>query len=382
MKAVPGVPKLTDLIIISRRAIHQWYALIRTATARGNGSMPRELIAVAPREPVLRDYSEPPLGPSDVRIVTEFGAPKHGTEMGMYTNEAPTSHARYDMEWRCFVPLASAAPSFPRPLGNMCVGTITDVGTEVTGFKVGDRVGGHLPLREVHVVSTQRLFLMEPGFSPEAAVCIDPADAALAMRDAHMRVGDRAAVFGLGAIGLFAVQYCRLSGADLVIAVDPVAHRRVLALRMGADVALDPTTCDAGLEIRKLTNRTGADVVLEVSGNAAALHHAIRGACYGGTVGVISVAHGGPALNLGQEFHFNRINLISARTVSEPFPEMMGWDHRRVDDLAQRWLQSGRLTAEGIVSPIVSFDDCAEAYRRIEHHPEESVKLGVRFGTA
>jgi threonine dehydrogenase-like Zn-dependent dehydrogenase len=341
--------------------------------------MPRELVALGPRQPVLREFAEPPLGPGDVRIQTEFGAPKHGTEIPIYRGDAPTSQHRYDPDWRCFLPRDSSAPVFPVPLGNMGVGTVTAVGEAVTTCRVGDRVFGHLPLRDVHVVPARRVQRMPDGLSDEAAVCLDPADAAMAMRDAHVRLGDRAAVFGLGARGLFAVQYCRLSGADVVIAVDPVERRRALALALGADIALDPTACDAGLEIRTLTDRVGVDVALEVSSNAAALHHAIRGARYGGTVGVISVAHAGPALNLGQEFHFNRINLVSARTVSQPFPEIAGWDHRRVEALALKWLSDGKLSAKGIVWPIVPFDECVAAYQRIEDHPEESVKLGVRF---
>ncbi len=44
--------------------------------------MPRELIAVAPRQPLIREYEEPPLPPQQVRIRSEFSAPKHGTELG------------------------------------------------------------------------------------------------------------------------------------------------------------------------------------------------------------------------------------------------------------------------------------------------------------
>ena len=358
-----------------------WLPAAKGSPVKGT-TLARELVAVAPRQPVLRKYAEPPLGPNDVRIRSEFGAAKHGTEIPIYRGDAPTSQARYDPAWRCFLPREDLSAVFPVPLGNMCVGAVTAVGADVTTCQIGDRVFGHLPLRDVHVVPATRVKVMPPGLSDEAAVCLDPADAAFAMRDAHVRVGDRTAVFGLGAIGLFVVQYCRLSGADLVIAVDPVEHRRALAKQLGADIVLDPTACDAGLEIRMLTERVGVDVALEVSSNAAALHHAIRGTRYGGTVGVISVAHVGPALNLGQEFHFNRINLISARTVSQPFPEIAGWDHGRVESLALQWLTSGKLCAEGIVRPIVAFDDCVEVYRRIEDHPEESVKLGVRFAPA
>jgi len=43
------------------------------------------------------------------------------------------------------------------------------------------------------------------------------------------------------------------------------------------------------------------------------------------------------------------------------------------------WLTSGRLGAQGIVTPIVPFAESAEAYRAIDEHPEQSIKLGIRF---
>ena len=43
------------------------------------------------------------------------------------------------------------------------------------------------------------------------------------------------------------------------------------------------------------------------------------------------------------------------------------------------WLVSGRVSTEGIITPIVPFADAAEAYRAIDEHPEDSIKLGIRF---
>ena len=48
-------------------------------------------------------------------------------------------------------------------------------------------------------------------------------------------------------------------------------------------------------------------------------------------------------------------------------------------DLALSWLVSGRMRADGIVTPIVDFADSAEAYRAIDERPQESIKLGIRF---
>lgn len=344
--------------------------------------MPRELVAVAPRTPELRDYAPPPLGPGLVRVVSEIGAAKHGTELMGYRGEAVFNTNRYDRDLRILVPKPEAEVArggFPITLGNMIVGRVEAVGEGVTGFAPGDRVFGHLPLRDVHVVPAERLATLPPDLTPEAALCTDPADAALAMRDAHVRIGDRVAVFGLGAIGLFAVQYCRLSGASMVIACDPVAHRRTLARQFGADVALDPIEGDVGLEIHRLTGGLGADVTLEVSGSSRALHQAVRATKYAGKVAVIAAYGTGAAqLNLGDEFHWNAIDLVSCRTVSLPLRDY-GWDHERILTLAETLLRSGKLQYQGVIDPIVPFEETPAAYRMIDADPTGSVKLGVRF---
>ena len=342
--------------------------------------MPTELVAVAPRTPVLREYTPPPLGPGTVRVVSELGASKHGTELMAYRGTAIFNTHRYDRDLRMLVPKEEQTTGFPLTLGNMIVGRVVEVGPGVDRFAAGDRVYGHLPLRDEQVAPVERLDKLPDDLPPEAALCTDPVDAALAMRDAHVRVGDRVAVFGLGAIGLFDVQLCLLSGASLVIGVDPVPARRALAETFGAHVTLDPTaTDDVGLEIHRLTGGLGVDVALEVSGNSHALHQAVRSTKYRGTVGVIAAyGSGASGLNLGDEFHWNAIDLVSCRTVSLPLRDY-GWDHERILHLAETLLREKKLRHEGVLDPIVPFSETPDAYRRIDADAASAIKLGVRF---
>ena len=53
------------------------------------------------------------------------------------------------------------------------------------------------------------------------------------MRDGHVRPGDAVAVYGLGAIGQIAAQICKRLGASPVIVIDPIAHRREIAVKTG-----------------------------------------------------------------------------------------------------------------------------------------------------
>jgi threonine dehydrogenase-like Zn-dependent dehydrogenase len=369
--------------------------------------MPRELVAIAARTPILRDYAEPPLAPDQVRIRTEFASPKHGTELVGYRNE-PAAQRQYDRELGAVVSPAIGDP-FPVALGNMAVGSVVAAGSNVTRLRVGERVFGHWPIRETHTAGEHDVDPMPAGLSDEAAVCLDPAVMAFPIRDARIGLGDRVAIFGMGAIGLLAVQMARMAGAGQVIAVDPLADRRQLAREFGADSALDPREGDIGLAIREITRRPtvvhaaaewpagdrivggyreratqitdlGVDVAVEVSGNTRALHQAIRATRYGGTICVLSYYGGeGAGLFLGEEFHINQLQLISARAQSLPLRNAPGWTLARMVETCLAWLVSGRLRVDGIVTPTVSFTDAVDAYRAIDEHPEQSIKLGIRF---
>jgi len=379
-------------------------------SARIESVVPRELIAIAPRTPILREYKAPPLAPGQIRIHTVFASPKHGTELVGYRND-PAGQRVYDRELGAIMPRPESAGSgFPQPLGNMAVGIVCEVGPAAERFRVGDRVFGHWPIRETHTVDEQLVDPMPPNLSEEAAVCLDPAVMAFPMRDARIGLGDWVAVFGMGAIGLLAVQLARLGGADQIIAVDLIAERRELAVRFGADVALDPRADggDIGLAIRELTRKgtdgaalerpagehivggyrerptqftdLGVDVAVEVSGSSRALHDAIRSTRFGGTICVLSY-YGSDAkeLHLGEEFHINRLQLVSARAQSLPLRDAPGWTLTRLVETCLTWLVSGKLRVDGIVTPIVPFEQAAEAYRAIDEHPEQSIKLGIRF---
>lgn len=340
--------------------------------------MPRELVAIAPREPVIREYELPELQPNQVRVRSQFSAPKHGTELGMYRGTSAFSRGTWDPELLIFRRREGEPPGFPMHLGNMAVGIVTEVGAQVTRFKVGDRVFGHMPIREVHTVREDRLLPAPEGMSPEAIVYWDPAEFALgAVRDANIRLGERVAIFGMGAIGLMAAQMAKLSGAEWLAVVDPLENRRQAALRHGAHAAYDPREVDVGETIKRETGG-GVDVAIEASGAYPALHEAIRCTHLCGLVVPLAFYEGDArGLFLGEEWHMNRITMRSSRSISDPNRDHPMWHSKRIADYAFQLLREGRLSVEGLVSPIVPFDECADAYRRIDEAPGESIKLGI-----
>ncbi len=347
--------------------------------------MPKELLAIAPKEPVLAEYEEPPLKPDQIRIKSCFSAEKHGTMLPIYRGLSAFSEKAFDPETGLFIPKhrgGGQSISFPIRLGNMTVGTVIEVGSQVKRFRVGDRVYGYLPIRETHTVHEKDVNHAPPELSDEEIVCIDPATVALmAVREGHLRLGDSVAVFGLGAVGLMTIQMAKLSGALLVIGVEPIEKRRKLAKSYGADIVIDPTSCDVGLEIKKITKWKGVDITIETSGSYAALHQAIRGTRYGGTIVPVSWYHGeARELNLGEEWHFNRHIMVSgARVESEPYRDYPLWNRERVYQTVIEFFKKKLLRVDGLLSPIVQFKDVVEAYRMLDERPEETIKLGVRY---
>jgi threonine dehydrogenase-like Zn-dependent dehydrogenase len=340
--------------------------------------MVRELIAPAANQVAWREVEPPALQPHQVRVLSGHGAAKHGTEMALYRGYAGP-RGRYAADLRLFR-TDRAGVAYPVALGNMVVGKVVEVGADVDRLKVGDTVFNYGSFREEHVwPDTVRQ--LPDGVPWQAAVCLDPADFALgALRDGHVRIGDAVAVFGMGAIGLLAVQLAVQAGAYPVIALDPLAQRRDLALAVGAHQALDPSTCDAGLEIKLLTGKRGADVCIEYSGSHLALQAALRGVAYLGTVVAGAWPGAYPAgLDFGAEAHMNRPHIVFSRACSEPNPDYPNWDEERIFAVVWRLLAEGRLETVALVQPVVNFEDLLEAYPRIVTEPHNFLKLGVRF---
>jgi threonine dehydrogenase-like Zn-dependent dehydrogenase len=258
-------------------------------------------------------------------------------------------------------------------------------GDGVVRFSVGDRVCGYGGIRETQVIDAvdDPFLLLVPEAMPwKSALCLDPAQFALGgIRDGHVRLGDRVAVFGLGAIGAIAAQMARAAGAAYVAVVDPIQKRRDAAVQAGADAAFDPWREDVGLELKRATNRAGVDSAIETSGSEEALQQALRGLAYGGTIAFVGWARAfSGTLDLGKEAHFNNAVLVFSRASSEPNRDHPRWDRRRIASSCWSMLASGAIDCEKIIDPVVGFDEAPGAYEEyVDRNPQKSVKLGIAF---
>lgn len=212
-------------------------------------------------------------------------------------------------------------------IGHELVGTVVAAGERVTRIAPGDRVVGcfHVAcggcwacLRGwYHKCERSRTFghgaalgglpgtQAELALVPHADLCLRrvpdgmPAEVAMfagdvmgtayhAVADAGLRPGDRAAVIGLGPVGLCAVQAALAAGAIEVFAIDTVQDRLEVARALGAR-PLHVSEDDPRTEVKRATGGRGADACIEAVGHPDALELAIRLARNCGTVSAIGV---------------------------------------------------------------------------------------------
>jgi threonine dehydrogenase-like Zn-dependent dehydrogenase len=186
------------------------------------------------------DVSVPDVGPNDVLVRTTLSQVSAGTEM----NDVRKRRA----------PGANPGEFADMGLGYTTVGIVEGVGPAVTSFKPGDRVlgqGNHgsfwvVPWNQADVdsglLNSPYLEHVPEGLEDVEIVFASLGDVALhAVRHGKLQLGESAAVYGLGQIGLLALQLCSLNGAYPVLGLDPAPERRVLAEQLGAARTFDPT---------------------------------------------------------------------------------------------------------------------------------------------
>ena len=208
-------------------------------------------------------------------------------------------------------------PRAPLVLGHEVAGIVEEIGSGVDDFRRGDRIvtTHHVPCGECRycrrdrhsVCDTLRTTHFDPGgfaeyvrlpeinvrlgtfkipeeVSFEQASFVEPLACVIrAQRIAGVRSGDAVAVLGSGISGALHIQLARARGAGPLIATDVHPYRLKLALRLGADAAVDATE-DVPAAIREANDGRLADRVIVTTAATFALAGAFECVDRGGTI--------------------------------------------------------------------------------------------------
>lgn len=306
-------------------------------------------------------------GPSELLLKIRTMLFNVGTELAIYTG-THIRMGRPGAEWPAF-------PFYPR---GSCVGEVIAVGEHVTGFAPGDRVltGAYRGTYAVIDVSDGRAPLVLPEeLSDDGALLATHSCLGLnAIRLAHMQLGESVGVFGQGLVGSSTLQYARIGGAGLIVAVDMVPYRLEVARSCGADITLNPREDDVEARIAEITKGKGLAVVVEASGNPQVIPVALRVAAELGRVVVVGSPRGTVEVDLYEQLHRKGISLIGAHSRTHPAQATphTPWSNMANRQLALQFVMQGRLRVEGVISHFPG----AEAlgiHQFLVDHPEKYV---------
>lgn len=348
--------------------------------------MPTVVQFTEPRRVELVECPAQDLPPGHFRVRTWWSGISTGTELTAFRGTNPYLTKTWDADRRLFV---EGEPTFGYPIrgwGYSEVGEVVEVAAGIAAVAPGDVVAGIWGHRSEGVVpvEAQHWRRLPAGMDPLHGVFARVGAIALnAVLAAETRVGDRVAVFGQGVIGLLATQLARICGSQ-VVAVDALAARTALAAGLGAHAVVDATVPGgAGAAVRELVGAQGVDASIELSGSHRALHEAIRSVGVDGLVVASGFYQGeGIGLRLGEEFHHNRVRLVSSQIGGTPLPLGLRWNQRRLVATVLDEIATGRVRVAPLVTDVLDAVDVAEGFARLDAGNAETLQVVLRFPAA
>lgn len=159
-------------------------------------------------------------------------------------------------------------------------------------------------------------------------------------------------VTGCGPIGLMSIAVAKACGGSMIFATETNPLRRHMALEMGADVVLDPAASDVVARIEDETNRTGVDVLLEMSGNPMAIQQGFATLRAGGRASLLGIPTESAPLDLVNDVIFKGVTIqgIYGRRMYETWIQMTAL------------LKGGRVKLDPLFGEQRSFDRYEEAF--------------------
>ena len=214
----------------------------------------------------------------------------------------------------------SKVDPLPLTLGHEVSGVVETVGKEVVSFKGGDRVCVHYMATCGHchycdlgseqfctngkmigkyrdggyaefiLVPERSLFHLpeEIPFEQGAIMMCSSSTSFHALKKTRLQVGESVAIYGVGGLGISAVQLARAMGAAQVFAVDINERKLTLAAQFGA-IPINAATTDAVEEIKSKTKGRGVDVALELIGLPQTMSQAVQSVCIFGRAGLVGL---------------------------------------------------------------------------------------------
>jgi len=242
--------------------------------------------------------------------------------------------------------------TLPFGLGHEMSGVIVEVGRNATkkGLKVGDRVAGNFlrlcgtcyycrngqeqfcpfaedsnqPCFSEYVTwHESQVYKIPDDVRLKEGCLLEPMSVAVRIMDKiGPKIGQRAVITGGGPIGLLTLQMMKMMGAVNLTLIEPIADRRDLALKFGADTVIDPLAEDVVSSAKKITGGLGFDTVIDCSGSSKAAYPLPQIVSNGGMLVYAAMYHTDyeMPINLYKYFYSNEITVTGIHISPYVFP--------------------------------------------------------------
>jgi len=244
----------------------------------------------------VEDVPEPEVGPNQVKVKVAY--------CGICGTDPEQLGGRFGL-------VPPEAYKQPRILGHEASGTIVAVGSNIKGYEVGQRIacdfrshcgacyycrnkmenfcrrGTHASgaFAEYAVYPESAVYALPDDINLEIGALLEPVSVAVHAVDmANVYPGCSVAISGAGPIGLLCLEVALKAGATRTMVSEPVAEKRELARKLGADIVVDPYSENLEEIGKRLTDDRGFNTVIEASGNLGAAKQAISLADNCGTI--------------------------------------------------------------------------------------------------
>lgn len=269
-------------------------------------------------------------------------------------------------------------------LGHETAGVVHALGEGVTGLAEGERAllqavetrGGAVHTRGVdydggwaeYALATADTVVPIPDELPFEQACFIP-DAvstpwAAITTTAAVRSAEAVGVWGVGGLGVHAIQLLRIVGAYPIIAVDPLPAARDRALQFGADASLDPSDPDFAEKLGAATGGRGVTAAFDFAGVPAVREQAAAGLAENGRLVLVGLTDKPLTISDGTRFSYLQ-QQIRGHYASKP---------EDVVSLVEL-VRGGRLELARSVSGVFPLADAAKAVEALERKEGNPIRL-------
>ncbi len=216
----------------------------------------------------------------------------------------------------------------------------------------------------LHGAMTQKIWVqrsqivpLPDAFDPLIAVMLEPLGVAIHAVDlAKPRLLERVAVLGCGPIGLLTMQVLKVAGAGEILAVDPLPHRREIALKSGAGKAL------ASIDEVVAASQGGCSLVVEATNSPHGFRDAVAASRIGGRLVLVGIPDGDTYAMPASDARRRGLKIKFARRMGEVYPRAIAL------------VASGRIDVTTMVTHRVSLEQTPEVFKALANNEPGYVK--------